>query len=158
MSVRSVNVIRLKLQEYIDRGVFKSLNEVGVSRGTYGFRFTWFAPRPFNLTYTPATRRLVFRRLLPEVSARSSLYKDLKAFVGGRSGDDLPAHRRIDCKRVQVSCLPRSRTVSIVMKLKSGNHYEYSVTKIINLAHEIFVMLHSRYPEYLWEHFDASQE
>ena len=158
MSVRSVNVIKLKLQEYVDRGVFRSLNDVSVSRGIYAFRFTWFAPHPFDLTYTPTTRRLVFRRLLPEISARSSLYKDLRAFVGGRSGDDLPAHRRIDRKRIQVSCLSRSRAVSIVMQLKPGNHYKYSVIKIINLVHEIFIMLHSRYPEYLWEHFDVSQE
>ncbi len=158
MPARSADVVRRRLQAYVDRGVFRGFSEPRSVRGTHAFRFTWLASRPFDLTYEPATRRLTFKRLLPHVPVRSVLYRDLKAFVEGRSEEGLPEHRRVDPKRARVSCVLRARAVSIVMKLKPGNHYEYGVAKIVNLVHEVFVMLHGRHPEYLWEHFDLAEE
>ena len=32
------------------------------------------------------------------------------------------------------------------------------VTKLLNVVHEIFLLLHSSHATYLWEHFDVPQE
>ena len=34
----------------------------------------------------------------------------------------------------------------------------HSTTKAINLVHELFLHLHTYFPEYLWEHYDVAQE
>ncbi len=158
MPARSAERIRRQLQTYVDRGVFRGFSEPRRARGKHAYRFTWLTSRAFHLTYEPASRHLVFRSLLPQVPARSDFYRDLKTFVAGRSDEKLPAHRRIDPRRAVVSCVNRGGHVSIAMRLKTGDHYAYGVTKLVNLVHEIFLMLHDRSPEYLWEQFDVSQE
>ena len=45
--------------------------------------------------------------------------------------------------------------VSVVAKPR---HHAYGVTKAVNLVHELFLHLHTYFPEYLWEHYDVAQE
>ena len=154
---QSLDVVRERLQSYADRGVFRGFSEQRPVAGRHRFRFSWLGTRPLALDYTPATGTFVFRNLLPNVGARTSLFSDLQAFVAGRASPRLPPHRRVDRRRTRIRCVSARKTVSVEL-VATRNHHEYGVNRVINLVHEIFLYLHTYRPEYIWEHFDAPQE
>ena len=155
--VRSLALVRERLQGYADRGVFRGFSEQSAAAGRYRFRFSWLGTRPVTLVYAPTTGTFVFRNLLPHVTARSSLHLDLQAFVAGRASPSLPAHRRVDRRRARIRCVLSRGAVSLEL-VATRNHHEYGVTRVVNLVHEIFVFLHAYHPEYMWKSFDAPEE
>jgi hypothetical protein len=149
--------VRARLQAYADRGVFRGFAEQPARGGRHRFTFLWLAPRPFTLNYQPATGVLVFRDLLPNVPGRSPLAAALRRFIRERASAALPEHRRIDPERAWVGCSIRRGSLSVEVVAWPG-HHGYAVNRAVNLVHEIFLHLQVRYPEYLWENFDAPQE
>ena len=149
--------VRARLQEYAERGVFRGLAERPVRRGRYEFTFRWLAPSPFTLCYDPASGALAFRDLLPNVPARSTLAVALRRFIRGRASSELPAHRRVDPDRAGVRCFVRRDVLSLEVVARE-RHHGYGVNRAVNLVHEIFMHLHTYFPEYMWENFDAPQE
>lgn len=152
-----LTAVRRQLQAYADRGVFRGYTERPPRAGRHYFRFLWLGRDPFTLTYEPASGTLTFTNVLPHVPARSSLHAELKRFIEGRSSSRLPAHRRIDRRRARASCSSRRGTMLIHVVAKPRSH-AYGVTKAVNLVHELFLHLHTYFPEYLWEHYDVAQE
>ncbi len=150
-------VVSARLQAYADRGVFRGFSEQRPIAGRYRFRFSWLAPIPHTLHYTPATGTFTFRNLLPNVVARSALHRDLQAFVAGRASPRLPPHRRVDRRRARIRTVLRRGAVSVEL-VATKNHHEYGVNRVVNLAHEIFLYLHEYQPEYMWKNFDVSED
>src|SRR5215475_15855488 len=150
---KPLNVVRENLQAYADRGVFRGFSEIRNGH----FQFVWVVDHRMELSVDPAKHELRFIRLLPNVPAKSALYAELKRFIDRRHDKELPEHRRIDRKRAEVSCANRGGFVSVSVKVKN-NQYAYGVNRIINLAHELFLHLRERRPEYLMENFDVPQE
>ncbi len=149
----ALSAVRESLQAYADRGVFRGFSEIKNGR----FQFVWTLDHRMELSVDTAKRELRFKRLLPNVPARSALYAELKSFVEGRHDEEAPEHRRIDRKRAEASCANRGGFVSVSLKVKN-NQYAYGVNRIVNLAHELFLYLRERRPEYLMENFDVPQE
>lgn len=153
MAKGSLNVVREKLQEYADRGIFRGFSEMKSGQ----FRFVWMLHHPMELVVDTAKQTLRFKQLLPGVLAGSELNTELKSFVEGRHDRELPEHRRVDRRRAQVSCTNRKGFVSVSLKVKN-NQYAYGVNRIVNLVHELFLYLRETHPEYLVENFDVPQE
>ena len=149
--------VRERLQAYADRGVFRGFAEQPARRGRRRFTFLWLAPTPFTLTYDAASGALAFRDLLPNVPARSPLAGALRSFIRGRASAELPEHRRVDPARAAVGCSIRRGALSVEVVARPG-HHGYGANRAVNLVHEIFVHLQVRFPEYMWENFDAPQE
>jgi hypothetical protein len=150
---KALSVVRENLRAYADRGVFRGFSEIKNGR----FQFIWVVDHRMELSVDTAKHELRFIRLLPNVPAKSALYAELKSFIERRHDKELPEHRRIDRKRAEVSCANRGGFVSVSIKVKN-NQYSYGVNRIINLAHELFLHLRERRPEYLMENFDVPQE
>lgn len=150
-------IVRKHLKPYVDRGVFRGFHESGVRGGKTQFSFTWLEAEAFIVVTDPKTATLTVRNVLPNVEPRSDLDQELRAYLKGRYDRSLPAHRRIDAGRAEVSLVNRGGQVSIVWKVKR-NQYAYAVRRLLNLLNEIFVLLHTQFFEYMVENFDASQE
>ena len=153
MAKRSLNVVRENLQAYADRGVFRGFSEIKNGH----FQFVWVVRHQMELVVDTTKQTLRFKQLLPGVPTNSSLYREVKQFIEERHDRELPEHRRIDRRRAEVSCSNRGGWVSISLKVKN-NQYAYGVNKIVNLVHELFVLLRDRHPDYLVENFDVPQE
>ena len=153
MAKGSLDVVRAALQAYADRGVFRGFSEIKNGH----FKFVWLLHHQMELSVDTTKGALRFKQLLPKVSAKSDLYADLKSFIQERHDHELPEHRRIDRKRAEASCTNRGGFVSISLKVKN-NQYAYGVNRIVNLAHELFLHLRERHPDYLVENFDVPQE
>ena len=141
---KPLNVVRVSLQAYADRGVFRGFSEIRNGQ----FQFIWVVNHRMELSVDTAKHELRFRRLLHNVPAKSALYAELKSFIDRRHDEELPEHRRIDRKRAEVSCANRGGFVTVALKVKK-NQYAYGVNRIVNLAHELFLHLRERRPEYL---------
>jgi hypothetical protein len=150
---KPLTVVRESLQTYADRGVFRGFSEIKNGH----FQFVWVINHRMELSVDTAKHELRFKRLLPNVPAKSALYAELKSFIERRHDKELPEHRRIDRKRAEVSCANRGGFVSVSLRVKN-NQYTYGVNRIVNLAHELFLHLRERRPEYLMENFDVPQE
>jgi hypothetical protein len=150
---KPLSAVRSSLQAYADRGVFRGFSEIKNGR----FQFVWVVNHRMELSVDTAKHELRFKQLLPNVPVRSALYAELKDFIERRHDKELPEHRRIDRKRAEVSCMNRGGLVSVSLKVKN-NQYAYGVNRIVNLAHELFLYLRERCPEYLMENFDVPQE
>jgi len=153
ITAKPLSVVRQSLQAYADRGVFRGFTEVRDGH----FKFVWVVNHQMELSVDTSKHVLRFRQLLPGVPANSTMYAELKNFIGRRHDKELPEHRRIDRRRAEVSCANRGGFVSISLKIKN-NQYAYGVNRIVNFAHELFVHLREAYPEYLVENFDVPQE
>ncbi|QQS45430.1 MAG: hypothetical protein IPM66_15995 [Acidobacteriota bacterium] len=153
MAAKSLRTIREILQAYADRGIFRGFSEKSGGR----FHFIWMMRHEMELKVEAEKNTLRFKNLLPGIPARSAMYAELKKFIEERHDPALPEHRRIDRRLAEASCLNRAGRVSISMRVKK-NQYEYSVNRLVNLVHELFVHLRSTYPEYLVENFDVPEE
>ncbi|HJQ22269.1 MAG TPA: hypothetical protein VKA60_00045 [Blastocatellia bacterium] len=153
MAKGSLNVVREKLREYADRGVFRGFSEIREGH----FRFVWLIDQQMELTVDTTKHVLRFRHLLHDVPPGSAMYADLKRFIEQRHDGDLPSHRRVDRRRAEVSCANRGGLVSVSLKVKK-NQYAYGVNRIVNLVHELFLHLRQAYPDYLAEYFNVAQE
>lgn len=157
MPIDPLNVLRRGLQAYADRGVFRGFDEVKTRNGKPGFRFVWLGRRQLNFSIDPQKDLLKFNNLLPNVPSNSMLYSDLKRFLKSRSDRKIPKHRRVDATHAEVSWTNRRGNVSIALTVKN-DQYAYGLNKLVNLVHEIFVLLNDSYGDYMSENFDAPQE
>jgi len=156
-AARSVEVIARSLQHYADRGVFRGLSSEPGRGGRVEFRFAWLTRQPLTVTYEPRTGALTFRRLLPGVSTKSAPFADVTALIEGRRSRAIPAHKRVDGRRVRLSWSTRNGGMSLTVHVR-GPHHEYGVQRGLNLVNDLFVLLHAGYPDYLAEHFGLPAE
>jgi hypothetical protein len=145
------------LQRYADRGVFRGLSAHSGRGGRLEFRFTWLMHRPMTLLYDPRTAALTFKNMLPCVGSTTSLRKELYGLVDGRRTRVVPAHKRIDARRARLVRSTRNGDFSLTLVVR-GRHHEYAVQKGLNLVNDLFVLLHSTYPDYLEEQFGLRAE
>ena len=109
------------------------------------------------LSHDRAAATLTFKELLPEVARASPLLADVEALIRAQSGPTVVKHRRIDRRRLDVRCVHRRGKVSLVLHAK-GRSEAYAVQRGVNLVHEIFMLLQTSYPEYLWDAFGLPAE
>lgn len=152
------------LREYADRGVFRGFSHDADSVGRDELRFRWLAGSTFRVRVDPESRRLTFLELLPNVPHRSAMDRAFREFVRGRSSENLPEHRRIDSRRVAVSCTNRGGRVSVALALrrrgaKEREDWAYAARKGVSLVNEIFQgFLRGPYYEYMVQNFGEPEE
>ena len=88
--------------------------------------------------------------VLPDVPARSSLYRQFRVFLQSYQDPGRPEHRRIDHRKARVTCANRGGDVSLRMTVRDAD-YEYAIRKFVHLIQEIYLV-------FLMEHFDYQVE
>ncbi len=140
------------LQGYASRGLLRNFQAVS---GDFGF--LWMNHKPMRLQWKPQTRTLVFRDVAPNVPSRSPMDREIRAFLSGLASADRPPHRRVDPAQFELFAENRKSQVSIGLRLKDGSEAE-AAEKLMLVIHEVFLMLHDRWLEYMHEEFGASLE
>lgn len=155
MTYASTAVVDRTLRGYADRGVFRGFGRSATSTEREEFSFVWHGSRPLRLVCDEST--LALRDFLPNVPARSELYRALRAYLASRSDVALPAHRRLDPARTAVRLANRGGRVSLGLEVRDGD-FDHATRALLMLAHDVWLYLHSDWAEYMWENFDAPQE
>lgn len=145
------------LQDYATRGVFQDYR-VEPRKSGVDFHFGWLYGQPFTLGCEPGHRRLSLLDLLPRVETGSMMHKEIRAWLKGRSGADVPEHRRVDPARAQAAVRLRNGTLSLTLEARDADDYAYCTRKIVNLTHEFFLFLNEYWADYMWENFGMNME
>ena len=155
----TAGIVRGVLQHYASRGTFRSFSEVPGRGRRMAFRFLWYRDITITLEFDPAAETLVFRDLLPGVPARSAMDRALRAYVAGRSARAVVEHRRVDLRKLGVTCVNRGGAMSIAVTLKRG-HAAYGVRKAVHLVHDILIdfLSDGQYAAYQVEHLNLDPE
>jgi hypothetical protein len=153
------------LREYAERGVFRGFAEAPRRGGGRDYEFRWLAGTTFRVRLDPRARRLVWSDVLPEVPARSPMDRAFRAWVRERSSERLPAHRRIDPRRVALVCTNRGGRMSVALALRrraaanAREDWTYAARRGVSLMNEIFHgFLRGPYYEYMVRHFGEIEE
>jgi hypothetical protein len=157
MATNHIDIIRNKLKEYSERGVFRGFKENAGRNGKVEFTFTWLLDKPFTLVADTKTGSLQMKNLLPHVPSKSDMDKDLKEFVAAQMNQKQSAHNRVDAKRADLKCTNRLEKISLTLDIKK-NQYSYGVTKLLNTTNKLFGHLQMYHLPYLWEHFEVPEE
>ena len=157
MAQSHVDIIRKKLDTYAVRGVIRGFQESRGRNGKIIFSFVWLLNRQFKLEFDPKTHKLTLRNMLPHIPAKSDMNRDIRAYVLRFTDTKLPAHKRVDSKRADVSVTNRAESISLSLTVKK-NQYSYGITKLLNLTNALFGYIDMNYIPYLWEHFDVPEE
>src|SRR5260370_17628930 len=147
------------LQNYADRGVFRGFSIGAATAGKSSFKILWHRDRFFDLIVDVPRKTMRFPTVLPEVPARSSMYKDFQEYIKSRHSTELPAHRRIDVRKAQLTCGNRAGNISVTITVKNGD-FEYATRTLIHPLHEVYLdfLCDGRYYEYMVETFDLDTD
>jgi len=147
------------LESYADRGVFRGFSKSPGTAGKAVFKMLWHRDRLFELILDSSKKTLRVPVVLPEMPAKSQMYRDYKEWVEGRHSKDLLEHRRIDSKKALLECANRGGNVSLTLTAKNGD-FEYGARKLIHAIHETYLTFLSdgRYYEYMIETFDLDPD
>ena len=151
--------MRAALQHYASRGSFRSFSEVAGTVSTAEFRFVWFRDTTFRVVFDPLRRTLAFVEMLPGIPVRSAMDRHLRAFVKVYMSTAVPAHRRVDSRRVVVNVANRGGAVSIVFTFRTKD-VAYAVRKAVHLANDILqdFLNDGLYVQYNIDHFNLNPE
>ena len=148
------------LESYAEKGVFRGFSAHPKRGGSAVYNMVWHYDRNLELLLDVPKKTLRFPAILPHVPARSAMYRDLRAFLEERRSGDLPEHRRVDMAKARAALGNLRGTVSLTLTVKDGD-YDYGTRKLIQLAHEIFLvfLVDGPYFDYTVEHlgFDPDQ-
>jgi hypothetical protein len=155
-----LDAVDATLSSYAARGVFQDYRNEHRKNGTCEYNFGWLYGQPFTLICDPAHRRLSLIDLLPGVARGTLMLNEIKAFLKGRSAVVVPAHRRVDPRRFSARARTRGDVVSLELELKEDDYEAYAsgASKIINLAHELFVFMNEHWADYMWRTFQLGME
>ncbi len=154
-----IDVVATVLTGYAERRVFHGFSRGPASGGKASFQIAWHLGRVFELAFDARAGTLRLPELLTRIPADSTMYEDLKVFIKSRQADDLPEHRRVDNRRVQIRTYNRGGNISLVLKVLDGDA-EYGVRKLVHLVNEIYLtfLADGNYFDYLVETFDLDPD
>jgi hypothetical protein len=154
-----IDVVAEVLAGYAERRVFRGFSRGPFSGGKASFQFAWHRGRVFELTFDARQGTLRLPEVLIDVPADIRMDEDLKAFIRSRQCDELPDHRRLDTRKIQIRTYNRGGNILLVLKIKDGDS-EYAVRKLIHLVNEIYLtfLADGKYFDYLVETFNLDPD
>ncbi len=158
-AVSAIDVVSAVLAGYAERRVFQGLSRGPVAAGKASFQIAWHRGRVFNLAFDSRAKTLRLPDLLTEIPADSSIPEDLKAFIRERQSDELPEHRRLDARKIQIRTYHRGGSILLVLKIKDGD-CDYAVRKLVHLVNEVYLtfLIDGKYFDYLVETFNLDPD
>lgn len=135
----NVRHVRDVLRGYAGRGVFRSISDGEQHVSKTSFTMVWHHGLAFRFVLDSSAGTVAFPALLPAVPARSSMAKELKAFLNQFQTSEVPSHRRIDPAKARLQVTFRGGTVSLALVVKN-REFEYATRRLVHLAQEVFMV------------------
>jgi hypothetical protein len=158
-SLSHIDAVAAELAGYAERRVFHGFSRGPASGAKATFQIVWHRGRVFELTFDARAGTLRLPELLTGVPADSTIYEDLKAFIRSKQSDELPDHRRLDARKIQIRTYNRGGNILLVLKSKDGDS-QYAVRKLVHLINEIYLtfLADGQYFDYVVETFNLDPD
>lgn len=155
----AVETVAAALENYASRGVFRGFSRGEASASKAAFRMMWHKDRFYEFELDVREQTLAIPVVLPDVPAKSDMYRELAAFVKSRHSGELPDHRRIDAAKAELFASNRRSQVSVGIRVKDGD-FEYATRKLVGAVHEIFLdfLSDGRYYEWVIETYEIDPD
>ena len=101
------------LEQMAARGVFRARALPDES-----WQITWFGRHVMR--WVISEEQVQIAPVLPVLSARSPLYRDLRAWLSDQQSADRPGHRRLDPDRIGIELRNRSGQVRLTLQSRAG--------------------------------------
>lgn len=126
------------LQEYAQRGVFRGFSRQGerASRGEYYLQ--WHRDQVFQLEFDARRHSLRVACVLPNVPAKSTMYREFRQWLRQRQAAELPEHRRYDPQRLGLRTYNRAGDIALTLTMLDGD-IDYGVRRLVALVNEIYL-------------------
>ncbi len=123
------------IDDFVARGIFRAeCPEVGPD-GTALWRVRWFGGHVLAVRID--RQGVTVAPLLPPLSARSALYRDLRAWLLAQQSEALPAHRRLDPAVYRLNV--NNSAGDIRLSLKADETPEVILRRTVQLIHAIYL-------------------
>jgi hypothetical protein len=143
------------LESYANRRVVRGFSRelLDEKRNTV-FRVRWHRDRLFDFIVDTRRKTITIPLVLPDVPARSEMYRAFKKFLTRFHSDLVPIHRRIDARKVRIRSVNKAGDVSLCVVIQDGD-YEYALRKLVHIVQEIYLgfLYDGPYREYMTEAF-----
>jgi hypothetical protein len=155
----SVALVTGILEGYAAKAVFRGFSAHPGTKGRATYHMIWHHDRPFEMSLDVGKKTLRFPVVLPGVPAKSTMYRDLQAFLKERQSEEMPEHRRVNPAKARLASGNQRGTVSIALTVQDGD-FDYATRKIIHIVHEIFLifLVDGSYFEYMVEHLGLDED
>ncbi|MGH7105721.1 MAG: hypothetical protein ACREFT_04370 [Acetobacteraceae bacterium] len=124
---------------YAERGFLLGVSAPVLTPSGAEYKIVWHGIRSLQVVLDRKRSTLAFPHLLPRIAAASPMYKDLRNFVRAFGSSRKPAHRRINPDKGTLTCRNRRGTVAVVIGVHDGD-FDYATRRLLNVAHEIFMV------------------
>ena len=104
------------IDDLVARGVFRAAPQPASRSGAAVWQITWFGGHVMR--WEVAEGRIRVAPVLPDVSARSRIYRDLRVWLKTQQSPDLPPHRRLDPAQYDLVVSNRGGHVSLRLDAK----------------------------------------
>lgn len=150
------------LEDYARRGVFRAFSRHDGGKGgarSAQYRLRWHRDQVFQWVWSEPRQTLRIGCVLPAVAAKSSMYREFRAWLVARQDAALPAHRRCDPAKIALKTYNRGGEVALTAHVLDGD-VDYAVTKLVALVNEIYLdfLASGLYFEWLIETFDLDPD
>ena len=127
------------VNDYCARGVFRATPLVPAKGETAAWQLHWFGGHVMRLALK--ADQVTLLPVLPPLSARSALYRELRTWLRKQQSADLPPHRRLDPARMALRT--QNHRGDIETRLQSGFESPGSLTRhaiqLINALYHEFL-------------------
>jgi len=115
----------------------------------------WHKNQFFDLVFDARKHSLRFPVVLPKTSRE--MYENFKRFVALRQSEETLEHRRIDPKKVRISCSHKNGNISLLFIARDSDD-EYATQELIHLMHEVYLDFLQDYYEYMIKTFNLDRD
>jgi hypothetical protein len=127
------------LDEYAARGVFRVAQQPGqLGLGSEFFELVWFRNQTMTLELTAKPPRVRLVNVLPAITPRSRLDRQLRVWLTQRQADALPAHRRIDPANFALRLSRRDGKMTLELRSASAD-LVVATEKLVRLVNELYL-------------------
>jgi hypothetical protein len=143
------------LESYASRRVVRGFSrELLDEKSKTVFRVRWHRDRLFEFIVDTKKNTITIPLVLPNVPARSEMYRAFKKFLRRFHSDSVPMHRRIDARKVRIRSVNKAGDVSLCVLIQDGD-YAYGLRKLVHIVQEIYLgfLYDGPYREYMTEAF-----
>jgi hypothetical protein len=125
------------IEEYVARGVFRAAPQP--QRGsTEVYRITWFRDQVMMLEIDAKRNRACLIDVLPPITGRSLLDRQLRTWLRMRQAPGLPVHRRLDPTQLELKVSNRAGHMQIALTSLCGD-LTTATRKLLLLVNELYL-------------------